>query len=273
MTTAKEADLAGPGIGDYAELERVLPDAYEAQLSPKETMQALYGAKRLIEDRLCEELNLTLVQVPLIVDAGSGVNDNLDRDGSRTPVTFHISNDRRRASGRGPGHPGSDEVEANGARAVRDGPRRGPPHRHASGAQGLLPRPRSQRVRRPVGLGAGDHPGRRGRSTTSPTRCARSGRCSRRPRASCTNASPRSRPPTATARRAHFHPRGGDPRGLPGLAAQAARDGDAPGVPGGCSSTGSAGRSLTAIRTSCEPRTTTTGRPRRPRRTGGRCTA
>ena len=94
MTTAKEADLAGPGIGDYAELERVLPDAYEAQLSPKETMQALYGAKRLIEDRLCEELNLTLVQVPLIVEAGSGVNDNLDRDGSRTPVTFHISNDR-----------------------------------------------------------------------------------------------------------------------------------------------------------------------------------
>src|ERR1035437_8095481 len=37
---------------------------------------------------------LTLVQVPLIVEAGSGVNDNLDRDGSRTPVSFHISNDR-----------------------------------------------------------------------------------------------------------------------------------------------------------------------------------
>jgi aspartate--ammonia ligase len=34
------------------------------------------------------------VQVPLIVDAGSGVNDYLDRDGSRTPVQFHISNDR-----------------------------------------------------------------------------------------------------------------------------------------------------------------------------------
>jgi len=57
-------------------------------------MQALYGAKRLIEDRLCEELNLTLVQVPLIVEAGRGVNDNLDRDGSRMPVSFHISNDR-----------------------------------------------------------------------------------------------------------------------------------------------------------------------------------
>ncbi len=94
MTVAKEADLAGPGIGDYAELERVLPDDYAPLLPPKETMQALYAAKRLIEDRLCEELNLTLVQVPLIVDSESGVNDYLDRDGSRTPVTFHIANDR-----------------------------------------------------------------------------------------------------------------------------------------------------------------------------------
>jgi aspartate--ammonia ligase len=31
--------------------------------------------------------------VPLIVDVRSGVNDNLDRDGSRTPIEFHISND------------------------------------------------------------------------------------------------------------------------------------------------------------------------------------
>jgi aspartate--ammonia ligase len=35
-----------------------------------------------------------MVQVPLIVDADSGVNDMLDRDGSRTPIQFHISNDR-----------------------------------------------------------------------------------------------------------------------------------------------------------------------------------
>jgi aspartate--ammonia ligase len=94
MTVAKEADLAGPGIGDYAELERVLPGDYDPLLTPRETMEALYAAKRVIEDRLCEELNLTLVQVPLIVDAASGVNDYLDRDGSRTPIRFHISNDR-----------------------------------------------------------------------------------------------------------------------------------------------------------------------------------
>jgi aspartate--ammonia ligase len=35
-----------------------------------------------------------MVAVPLIVDAESGVNDYLDRDGSRTPIQFHISNDR-----------------------------------------------------------------------------------------------------------------------------------------------------------------------------------
>lgn len=34
-----------------------------------------------------------MVQVPLIVDVKSGVNDMLDRDGSRTPIQFHISND------------------------------------------------------------------------------------------------------------------------------------------------------------------------------------
>jgi aspartate--ammonia ligase len=94
MTSVKERDLAGPGIGSYDELATVLPRDYRALLSPRNTMQALYAAKRLIEDRLCEELGLTMVQVPLIVDAASGVNDYLDRDGSRTPVGFHISNDR-----------------------------------------------------------------------------------------------------------------------------------------------------------------------------------
>ena len=95
-TTLKERDLAGPGIGDYDELAKVLPTDYESPLGPKETMEALYGAKRLIEDGLCEELNLTLVQVPLIVDSATGVNDYLDRDGSRTPVHFHIANDHDR---------------------------------------------------------------------------------------------------------------------------------------------------------------------------------
>ncbi len=95
-SAVKEADLAGPGPGDYAELEHVLPTDYVPLLDPKETMRGLYAAKRLIEDRLCEELHLLPVQVPLIVDRESGVNDYLDRDGSRTPVAFHIANDDER---------------------------------------------------------------------------------------------------------------------------------------------------------------------------------
>lgn len=92
-TYDKTADLAGPGIGTYEEVDRVLPNDYHSLLTPKETQIALFAAKRYIEHGLCRELNLIPVQVPLIVDRKSGVNDYLDRDGSRTPVSFHISND------------------------------------------------------------------------------------------------------------------------------------------------------------------------------------
>ncbi len=92
--SAKQADLAGPGIGSYDEVERVLPRDYKPLLSPRETQTAIFELKRHIEDRLCAELGLMMVQVPLIVTADSGVNDMLDRDGSRTPIQFHIANDR-----------------------------------------------------------------------------------------------------------------------------------------------------------------------------------
>ena len=94
MTDEKKADLAGPGIGDYAELEKILPQDYRSLLGPKETQLATYAVKDYIEENLCKELNLIRVTVPLIVDVESGVNDMLDRDGSRTPIQFHISNDR-----------------------------------------------------------------------------------------------------------------------------------------------------------------------------------
>ena len=91
--STKKADLAGPGIGNYDELEKILPKDYFSLLSPRETQSAIFAVKHFIEEQLCKELSLMLVQVPLIVDAESGVNDMLDRDGSRTPVQFHISND------------------------------------------------------------------------------------------------------------------------------------------------------------------------------------
>lgn len=90
---AKRQDLAGPGIGDYNELVNVLPSDYISLLTPKETQKAIFAVKNYIEENLCKELNLMMVSVPLIVDVDSGVNDLLDRDGSRTPIQFHISND------------------------------------------------------------------------------------------------------------------------------------------------------------------------------------
>jgi len=93
LSSRKGGDLAGPGIGTYEEVEAVLPTNYNSLLDRKETQKAIYEAKGYIEQHLCSELNLMMVQVPLIVDALSGINDMLDRDGSRTPVQFHISND------------------------------------------------------------------------------------------------------------------------------------------------------------------------------------
>lgn len=89
----KKADLAGPGIGSYEELEKILPRDYNSLLDRKDTQKAIFAAKNYIEQNLCNELNLMMAQVPLIVDVESGVNDMLDRDGSRTPIQFHISND------------------------------------------------------------------------------------------------------------------------------------------------------------------------------------
>ena len=84
----KKADLAGPGIGTYDEVERILPVNYESLLDRKETQRALYDVKGYLEENLCKELNLMMVTCPLIVDEESGVNDYLDRDGSRTPIEF-----------------------------------------------------------------------------------------------------------------------------------------------------------------------------------------
>ena len=84
----KEADLAGPGISTYEEVSKILPDDYHALLPPLKRMKALYMVKEYIEKGLSKALNLQMVQVPLIVSKDSGVNDYLDRDGSRTPIDF-----------------------------------------------------------------------------------------------------------------------------------------------------------------------------------------
>jgi aspartate--ammonia ligase len=84
----KKADLAGPGISTYPEVDKILPNDYKSILNRKDTQKAIYAIKDYIEKNLAKELNLMMVQVPLIVTKESGLNDNLDRDGSRTPVDF-----------------------------------------------------------------------------------------------------------------------------------------------------------------------------------------
>ncbi|MFC1572457.1 aspartate--ammonia ligase [Candidatus Eisenbacteria bacterium] len=84
----KQADLAGPGVSTYPEVDKVLPADYQPILTPKETMKALYAVKSYIEENMSKELNLMMVQCPLIMDKHSGMNDYLDRDGSRTPIDF-----------------------------------------------------------------------------------------------------------------------------------------------------------------------------------------
>ncbi|WP_285570628.1 aspartate--ammonia ligase [Geothrix limicola] len=86
--STKTADLAGPGISTYEEVAKILPRNYKPLLNRMDTQRAVFAIKRYIEDHLCEALNLDMVQVPLIVDKASGVNDYLDRDGSRTPIEF-----------------------------------------------------------------------------------------------------------------------------------------------------------------------------------------
>ena len=94
--SSKKADLAGPGIGNYEDVANVLPRNYSSLLSKKETQKALFLGKRFIMDELNKALNLFTVEVPLIVDESSGVNDYLDRDGSRTPVSFYIRDDHEK---------------------------------------------------------------------------------------------------------------------------------------------------------------------------------
>jgi aspartate--ammonia ligase len=93
--SSKKADLAGPGIGDYNELEKILPRDYNPLLNAKETQQAIFHVKRYIEDNLCKELSLMMVEVPLIVDAESGVNDMLDRDGPYSHSVPHLQRPRQ----------------------------------------------------------------------------------------------------------------------------------------------------------------------------------
>jgi aspartate--ammonia ligase len=58
----KKADLTGPGIGDYAELEKMLPWDYASLLSPKEAQLATYAIKDYIEENMCKKKNIFVIE-------------------------------------------------------------------------------------------------------------------------------------------------------------------------------------------------------------------
>ena len=52
MSGSKVADLAGPGIGNYEELEKILPNDYSSALTRRETQKAIFAVKRFIVMRI-----------------------------------------------------------------------------------------------------------------------------------------------------------------------------------------------------------------------------
>jgi len=86
--SGKKADLAGPGVSTYPAVDKILPTDYDPVLGPKDTQKAIAAIKEHIEHGLSEELNIFRVECPLILTKACGMNDYLDRDGSRTPVDF-----------------------------------------------------------------------------------------------------------------------------------------------------------------------------------------
>ena len=64
------------------------PPGYHPLLDPKDTEKAIRLIKEFFQTNLAFELNLIRVTAPLIVEAGTGINDDLN--GVERPVTFPV---------------------------------------------------------------------------------------------------------------------------------------------------------------------------------------
>jgi len=64
------------------------PDAYRPLLCPKETEKAIRLIKTFFQTNLAFELNLIRVTAPLLVQAGTGINDDLN--GIEKPISFCV---------------------------------------------------------------------------------------------------------------------------------------------------------------------------------------
>ena len=65
-----------------------IPIGYRPLLDRYQTQKAIGLIKRIFEDNLCAGLNLLRVSAPLFVDAGTGLNDDLN--GVERPVSFDV---------------------------------------------------------------------------------------------------------------------------------------------------------------------------------------
>lgn len=84
--------LSSASLGEYSNIEKSLPNDYDALLNPKETQRAISKLKVFFEGKLCERLNLIRVESPLIIKANTGMTENVDRENPRTPISFKIVN-------------------------------------------------------------------------------------------------------------------------------------------------------------------------------------
>lgn len=66
----------------------VIPERYKLKLLPETTEIAIKEIKDFFEKELSEALNLRRVTAPLFVEAGTGINDDLN--GVETPVSFTV---------------------------------------------------------------------------------------------------------------------------------------------------------------------------------------
>lgn len=66
----------------------IIPANYEPLLTPQETEVAIRRIKTYFQENLAFELNLLRVTAPLLVRAGTGINDNLS--GVERPVSFWV---------------------------------------------------------------------------------------------------------------------------------------------------------------------------------------
>ncbi len=65
-----------------------IPDPYQPLLNPQETEKAIGLIKNFFQTNLAMELNLVRVTAPLFVEAGTGINDDLN--GREKPVSFPV---------------------------------------------------------------------------------------------------------------------------------------------------------------------------------------